>query len=30
VTPHADMPDLVLSEDETDDIISCILTLNDE
>ena len=29
-TPHADMPDLVLSEDETDDIISYILTLKDE
>jgi mono/diheme cytochrome c family protein len=29
-TPHANMPDLVLSADETDDIISYILTLKGE
>jgi cytochrome c len=29
-TPHATMPDLMLSPDETDDIISYILTLREE
>ena len=29
-TPHANMPDLILTREETDDIISYILTLKDE
>jgi mono/diheme cytochrome c family protein len=29
-TPHATMPDLILTQDETDDIISYILTLSSE
>jgi len=29
-TPHADMPDLILTPKETDDIIAYILTLKDE
>jgi cytochrome c len=29
-TPHETMPDLILSQDETDDIISYILTLRTE
>jgi mono/diheme cytochrome c family protein len=29
-TPHADMPDLILTREETDDIIAYILTLKDD
>jgi cytochrome c len=29
-TPHANMPDLILTREETDDIIAYILTLKDE